>query len=328
MRKSIRDARAQLRQFGSELGGLIAARKSSTYVDPVTGKTPAELRAGHDKVLRDRREAELKAARDTAATAEDTARAQRDLDDFYTEESIANAERDAEAAGANAEKSVDNLVAQFNRGTISADQFRTELSNLIGAPLGDVIGGAFGDAFSAALSNVTAQVDALNVGRFGGERRVGDSGVVNPQDVADEEGAAAAAARRYPKGANLGPWQDKASRDRAFAALDDDVKARSGKTRTGEKGNYRYGIKVKPLADGGILRRAILAGEAGREAVIPLDASTGRRALARAMSDAGAGSTGGTTIVVNVAGNEFSAEEFARKVAPELRRQIALTGSY
>jgi hypothetical protein len=42
----------------------------------------------------------------------------------------------------------------------------------------------------------------------------------------------------------------------------------------------------------------------------------------------GAGNMGGTTIVVNVAGNEFSAEDFARKVAPELRRQIALTGSY
>ena len=328
VRKSIRDARARLQQFGSELGGLIAARRSSTYVDPLTGKTPAELRAGHDKVLRDRREDELKAARDTAATAEDRDRAQRDLDDFYTEERIDNAERAAEAAGANAEKSVDSLVAQFNRGTISADQFRAELSNLIGAPLGDAIGGAFGDAFSAALSNVTAQVDALNVGRFGGERGVGDSGVVNPQDVADEEAAAAAAARRYPKGANLGPWQDKASRDRVFADLDAEVKARSGKTSTGEKANKRYFIKVKPLAQGGILRRAVLAGEAGREAVIPLDANAGRVALARAMSDAGAGNMGGTTIVVNVAGNEFSAEDFARKVAPELRRQIALTGSY
>ena len=328
VRKSIRDARARLQQFGSELGGLIAARRSSTYVDPLTGKTPAELRAGPDKVLRDRREDELKAARDTAATAEDRDRAQRDLDDFYTEERIDNAERAAEAAGANAEKSVDSLVAQFNRGTISADQFRAELSNLIGAPLGDAIGGAFGDAFSAALSNITAQVDALNVGRFGGERGVGDSGVVNPQDVADEEAAAAAAARRYPKGANLGPWQDKASRDRVFAALDAEVKARSGKTSTGEKANKRYFIKVKPLAQGGILRRAVLAGEAGREAVIPLDANAGRVALARAMSDAGAGNMGGTTIVVNVAGNEFSAEDFARKVAPELRRQIALTGSY
>ena len=193
MRKSIRDARARLQQFGSELGSLIATRKSSTYVDPVTGKTPAQLRGEQDKVLRDRREGELKAARDTAATAEDRDRAQRDLDDFYTEERIANAERAAEDSGANAEKSVDNLVAQFNRGSISADQFRTELSNLIGAPLGDELGAAFSSAFSAALSNITAQVDALNVGRYGGERGVGDSGVVNPQDVADEEAATASA---------------------------------------------------------------------------------------------------------------------------------------
>jgi hypothetical protein len=36
----------------------------------------------------------------------------------------------------------------------------------------------------------------------------------------------------------------------------------------------------------------------------------------------------GTTVVVNVAGNEFSAEEFARKIGPELRRQVSLTGSW
>jgi hypothetical protein len=82
------------------------------------------------------------------------------------------------------------------------------------------------------------------------------------------------------------------------------------------------------LAEGGILRRAVLAGEAGPEAVIPLDGSRGRTVLARAMRDAGGMVSGAPTIVVNVAGNEFSAEEFARKVSPELRRLIALTGSY
>jgi hypothetical protein len=205
------------------------------------------------------------------------------------------------------------------------------MQELIGAPLGDELGAAFSDAFRAAIANVTAQVNALNVERFGGEggeRGVGESGVVDPQDVVDEEAAAAAAARRYPKGADLGPWSDKKARDRALNALEPDTKARSGPTRTGKKGSYMYGIRVKPLAEGGILRRAILAGEAGPEAVIPLDGSRGRTVLARAMRDAGGMVSGAPTIVVNVAGNEFSAEEFARKVSPELRRLIALTGSY
>jgi hypothetical protein len=328
VRKSIRDARARLQQFGSDLGGLIASRRSSTYVDPITGQTPAAMRAAHDLVLRNRREDDLKAARRAAGTAEEITAAQQALDDFYTEERITNAERAADEAGASAERSMNDLVTQFNRGTISADQFKTEMQKLIGAPLGDEVGAAFSAAFNAAIANVTAQVDALNVGRFGGERGVGDSGVVNPQATADEEAAAAAAARRYPKGANLGPWADKQARDRAFAALDADTKARAGKTRTGKEGSYKYGIKVKPLADGGILRRAILAGEAGPEAVIPLDGSRGRTVLARAMRDAGGMVSGAPTIVVNVAGNEFSAEEFARKVSPELRRLIALTGSY
>jgi hypothetical protein len=47
--------------------------------------------------------------------------------------------------------------------------------------------------------------------------------------------------------------------------------------------------------------------------------------MARVMDQVGGR---GATVVVNVAGNEFSAEEFARKIGPELRRQIALTGSY
>jgi hypothetical protein len=195
---------------------------------------------------------------------------------------------------------------------------------LIGAPLGDELGAAFSTAFNAAIANVTAQVDALNVGRFGGERGVGDSGVVNPQDVVDEEAAAAAAARIYPKGANLGPWSDRQSRDRAFNALSAEVKARAGKTRTGEKGSYKYGIKVNKLAEGGILRRAILAGEAGPEAVIPLDGSRGRTALARAMRDAGAMQGGGTRVVNVTFNGVLDAREAARRLQPELDRIVSL----
>jgi hypothetical protein len=324
VRKSIRDARARLQQFGSDLGGLIAQRRSSQYVDPITGQTPAAMRAAQDKVLRDRREDDLKAARRAAGTAEELTAAQQALDDFYTEERITNAERAADEAGANAERSMNDLVAQFNRGSISADQFKTEMQKLIGAPLGDELGAAFSTAFNAAIANVTAQVDALNVGRFGAERGVGDAGVVNPQATADEEAAAAAAARRYPKGANLGPWADKQARDRAFNALDPDTKARSGKTRTGKEGDYRYGIKVKPLAEGGILRRAILAGEAGPEAVIPLDGSRGRTALARAMRDAGAMQGGGTRVVNVTFNGVLDAREAARRLQPELDRIVSL----
>jgi hypothetical protein len=49
--------------------------------------------------------------------------------------------------------------------------------------------------------------------------------------------------------------------------------------------------------------------------------------MARVMDEVGRRGGSGA-VVVNVNGNEFSAEEFARKIGPELRRQIALTGSY
>jgi hypothetical protein len=350
VRQSIREARARLQQFGSDLGGLIASRRSSTYVDPITGQTPAAMRAAHDRVLRNRREDDLKAARRAAGTAEELTAAQQALDDFYTEERITNAERAADESAASAERQMNDLVTQFNQGKLTADQFKTQMQNLIGAPLGEEVGAAFSAAFNAAIANVTAQVDALNVGRFGGERGVGDSGVVNPQDVVNEEAAAASAKAKekayLDSEAKFQAWADR--RENFQKAL---KKARPGgewkspKVRADflkrwnnadtvaewTKNNQPPPRLPKPptmLADGGILRRAVLAGEAGPEAVIPLDGSRGRTALARAMRDAGAMVSGAPTIVVNVAGNEFSAEEFARKVAPELRRQVALTGSF
>ena len=73
-----------------------------------------------------------------------------------------------------------------------------------------------------------------------------------------------------------------------------------------------------------------MAGEAGPEAVLPLSSGRAQRMLAEAMDGADKlrGASGGNTIIhVTVNGNEFSAHEFARKIAPELRRQVAFTRS-
>ena len=122
----------------------------------------------------------------------------------------------------------------------------------------------------------------------------------------------------------MGPWGTIAQRDAAFAKLAAATKKRAVKTKVGSK----FGITVKALADGGIIQRAILAGEAGPEAVIPLTGSAGRNALARAMEDASA-QAGGGGMVINLTVHGVMAgdmREFAQRLKPELAR--VLTAGY
>lgn len=83
--------------------------------------------------------------------------------------------------------------------------------------------------------------------------------------------------------------------------------------------------KTKKAANGAFLRRAIIAGEAGPEAVLPLDGEVGRRALARAMSDASRmrGNGSGTVINLTFTG-VLDAREAARRIQPELDKIVSL----
>ena len=84
--------------------------------------------------------------------------------------------------------------------------------------------------------------------------------------------------------------------------------------------------KPKEMARGGILRRPILAGEAGPEAVIPLTSARAGRMLAQAVSDAG-GANASSATVVNVTVNgvmSTDVRDFARQIKPELDRVIQL----
>jgi hypothetical protein len=303
---------------------MAATRKSSTYVDPVTGKTPAQLRAEQDAVLRTRRIGELDAAVNTAETAEDLARATQERDDFYTDERIANAERAAEAAGANAEKSVNDLVAQFNRGSITAEKFKTDLRAIIGGDMGDELGAAFSVGFNEAFQAALAQANLLAQAAYRAVTGTGGGETTNPAALIPGEEKALKAWKQ--RRANFiealgeakpgGKWKDKATRD-AFLK-----RWKAADLKEWERENKAP--KVSQLAEGGILRRAVLAGEAGREAVIPLDANAGRVALARAMSDAGAGGGRGPVTINLTFEGVLDAREAARRIQPELQRIVSL----
>ena len=265
-------------------------------------------------------------------------RAQQALADFEAEQNLARLEqaardeesliasRDAkaQAEGERAQQDINNLVARFNQGAISADEFRTELNTLIGGPAGDELGEAFKLNFTTALDDVITQLREF--AEFAGEALgLAPGSVVSPagiraglQSDADEKAVeeAVATSRR-----NHAAWTKRR------AAFLRNLKAGKTKFKTIAAWEKANPAPVK-LADGGILRRPILAGEAGPEAVIPLTGSLGRNALARAMEDASA-QAGGGGMVINLTVHGVMAgdmREFAQRLKPELAR--VLTAGY
>ena len=320
VKRSIKDARSQLVQFGGTMASLAGQRKSSTYVDPVTGKTPGQLRAEHDAILQDRQRADLQAAIDTAEDEKSRAAAIVALSDYETEARISNAERTAEAEGRKAEEGVNNLVARFNLGLVSADAFRTQLTAIIGADMGNEMGEAFQVSFQAALTTILDQ--AAKLGKAGMETITGAAGpeVTDPRatDLAERKAYSEWQARRdgFTKAlAKASPFKDKKARA-AFVQSHkaDDLKewlrenpapAKPGSTRVA-------------LALGGITQGPTNAmiGEAGAEAVIPLDGTRARRMLR------GSG-LGGTVINLTLNG-VLDAKDAARILRPELDRLVRL----
>jgi hypothetical protein len=248
--------------------------------------------------------------------------AQEDMADFERQLEVRNTERFIEDRKNAYETDIANLTEQFNRGEITAEQFRDALNNLIGGQTGAELGAAFAGEFERQLRAVTQQIRAL-VGFGGG---IAGPGVVSP-------GAAGTAAQ-------LKAWEKRrdayhAARVNFYKRKESDqggtVTAREKTLINAEMDAWRKSNpKPRALADGGILRTAVLAGEAGPEAVLPLSSGRARRMLADALDGADKlrGDSGGNVVVhVTVNGNEFSAAEFARKLAPELRRQVSLIRS-
>jgi hypothetical protein len=341
---SIREARSNLASLTGSLAGMAAERiRASTRAafgaDPTAARGAYEQeRAARERLMIDRQRMELQEAVKAARTRADRTRAQQALADFEAEQNLARleqaardeesviAQRDAEAqaAGERAQQDINNLVARFNQGAISADQFRTELTSLIGGPAGDELGEAFKLNFTTALDDVITQLREF--AEFAGEALgLAPGTVVSPAGVraqltadADEKAVeeAVATSRR-----NHAAWTKRR------AAFLRNLKAGKTKLKTIAAWEKANPAPVK-LAAGGILRRPVLAGEAGPEAVIPLTGSLGRNALARAMEDASA-QAGGGGMVINLTVHGVMAgdvREFAQRLKPELAR--VLTAGY
>ena len=270
-------------------------------------------------------ERELVARVQSAETADEIRRAEIDLAEFRDALAWERVETDADTHA----QSIDDLSSQFARGEISAIDFQTRLGELVGGATGESNGKLFGERWTAAFKLALGEgssLAAIIANSLGGETGAQPVGGPEPEDT----GPVADSVKEKI-------WTDAY---RAFAALT--VRKHRGKKNSQALVRRdlldwysKYGIhweKAKNLPGlyrGGVVTgTAFMAGERGPEAVIPLTGTRGRDYMSAVMSDVMRRGSGGTQVVVNVAGNEFSAEAFARKIGPELRRQIALTGSY
>ena len=294
--------------------GTISEKESSLAAD----QQARQKRALEDAITA--AEDEERAKRDAIATAEDQAAAQKEYDaavkatadarialsDFNRQKEIDNLRAIAEADRTRNEEAVNNLAARFAAGQISAAQFSTELDALIGGEKGGALGDAFALQFSLALAAIRRQITEIS--KIGGADAVVGSGVQveRPREAFDQavenvkrslESQWDGNSEAWKKNNKKGPWVTN--------KLNAWKRANAGK----------YGIA---LAKGGITTGPTnaLIGEAGREAVIPLEGTRARRMLR-------ATGIGGPSVNLTFNG-VLDAKDAARMLRPELDRLVRL----
>ena len=338
LKDAVASARANLGGLTGTLAGMLGkinAKQISgmTSTGSITGgKTLAEIRADQARVQRQRDKARLEDAVANAQTDEERKQAQQDLDDWLIEEEARVLEEKMAERERSYEDDIASLQDSFDRGLISAETFKTEIAKIVGANTGSELGTEFAAAFGQQLAAVIAQIDKLAAYAGIG---LGAPGVEDPAGAVT---SALASSNEDRFQAAWDKWNTRRGNKRdALTGAKKTVNGKSVKKYTAQEidklmaewrdDNPEPKRSAYGLAKGGILRRTVFAaGEAGPEALIPLGSNKAKAMLAYAVAGGG-GADGATIINVTVNGNEFSAREFADKLAPELRRRVSLTRS-
>ena len=211
------------------------------------------------------------------------------------------------------QQAIDDLIASFNRGTISAQDFSNSLDAIIGANRGAELGMAFADGFAGALQEViNAAKDIQSVVTAAGGRPI----TAAPGTPAADAARAAHAEWKSARAARL-----KTARDaRRTKESDGGTKITPAEQKRIDEIMDAYDKKnPEPIrmAAGGILKRQVFtAGEAGREAVIPLGSSEAMGIMRDAL-----GGGGGTTynLVIN-AGLGTNPDELGRTIVESIKK--------
>jgi len=324
VKAAIQDARKQLQSFGSSLLSFMS-QKRAALLRIAGGSNAAEMTAEQRRIEDERFKIELKAAQDAVATAEDKTSAQLDLDQLLLDRQQTLRDRALSDAEDSDKKTIDNLIEQFNRGLISAESFSNQLKAYIGADFGSELGIAFSGAFERELQGVLALVaDIAKVAGQGNPIAAEQPGVSSALKQENQ--------RRYDEA--LADWQKRRA-DRLKQAQDFRKRAGSpgGSTITAaeaaeikkimqdwDAGNAKPVRSAYGLAMGGILKKQVFtAGEAGAEAVIPLNSTSAMNML----RDAVGGGGGGNTTVYNLtvhAGLGTDPDELGRTIVESIKR--------
>ena len=324
VRAAIQDARKQLQSFGSNLVSFMS-QKRSALLRVAGGPTGAEATAEQRRIEDERFKIAEAAARAELANAEDKTTAQLDLDQLLLDRQMTLRERALADAEETDKKSIDNLIEQFNRGLISAEAFNTQLKALIGSDFGTELGIAFSGAFERELQGVLALVaDIAKVAGQGQPIAAEQPGVSSTLKQENQ--------RRYDEA--LADWQKRRA-DRLKAAQDFRKRAGSpgGSTITAaeaaeirkimadwDSNNAKPVRSAYGLAMGGILKKQVFtAGEAGAEAVIPLNSTSAMNMLRDAVGGGGGGNTTVYNLTVN-AGLGTDPDELGRTIVESIKR--------
>ena len=325
IQEAIKTARASLSGLGSEVAGFLERVGAAGGKSKEAAGIRARLKSEADA----REKARLTEAVAMAATDDDRATATRELNDYIANENADRLDAEAKADQDKNQQDIQNLIQKFNEGTKNAEQFAAELNAIIGQDFGDSLGIAFVAGFKGALANLITEVQGIATGSITGEQATAGSTVAGAQsDVAIAARDADRARKEAAYQTRLQAWKDR--REKFRTSLQEKYRKEgslSGSTITPaerkliEDGMVTWNKNNKEpirMAAGGILKRQVFtAGEAGREAVIPLGSSEAMGI----MRDALGGGRGGTTynLVIN-AGLGTNPDELGRTIVESIKK--------
>jgi TP901 family phage tail tape measure protein len=309
--------------FASLFGQASTAGRSGALTDREARFQADQDRRQRESLVRSQADAEAteveKLAALNAATDEERVQAQRELTDAtraasearqaildFDEQAAIQRERDSIARDAETnEAKIKNLAAQFATGKINATTFQEELTKIIGGETGATLGEAFVLEYSTALRTLITQLKQIDAIRGSGAILAATPATENPRKTFTDEKA------------NV-----KKSLEATYARQSEAFKKKTTQNAFVTPRLNRWIAKNKKrfgLADGGIVmdETVSIMGEAGREAVIPLEGTRARRML-RAT-----GMGGGGTVNLTFNG-VLNAQDAARVLRPEIDRLVRL----
>jgi len=325
--EAIASARASLSGLGSEIGGFLER------IGAAGGKS--QEAAAIRKRLKDeadaREKARLTEAVAMAATDADRVTATRELNDFEANLRADALDQEVKDQQSKNQRNIDDLIQSFKDGNKSAEQFATELNAIIGADFGDSLGIAFVAGFKGAIANLNTEIQGIVAGTAGVQAPAGSTVAAGQSDVAiaaTEANKAENDRKEAVYQTRLQAWKDR--REKFRASLQEKYRKEgslSGSTITPaerkliEEGMVTWNKNNKEpirMAAGGIIKRQVFtAGEAGREAVIPLGSSEAMNILRQAVGGGGGGAT--YNIVVN-AGLGTNPDELGRTIVESIKK--------